>query len=46
MTNRTASMINEELQFADAQTDEEKEIAINDTLKVIKTMLGYIRKEL
>jgi flagellar motor switch protein FliG len=42
MTDRTASMINEELQFAGAQTDEEKEIAINNTLKIIKTILGYI----
>lgn len=42
MTERTASMINEELQFAGARTDEEKEIASNDTLKIIKTILGYI----
>jgi flagellar motor switch protein FliG len=42
MTDRTASMINEELQFTGAQTDEEKEITINDTLKIIKTILGYI----
>ena len=42
MTDRTASMINEELKFASAQTDEEKEIAINDTFKIIKTILEYI----
>ncbi len=42
MTDRNASMINEELQFAGVQIDEEKEIAINDTLKLIKTILGYI----
>ena len=42
MTDRTAAIIKEELQFVDTQTNEEKENAINDSLKIIKTILGYI----
>lgn len=42
MTNRTRSIVNEELQFAGSQTDEEKEFAIDNVLRMIKTLLGYI----
>ncbi len=41
MTSRTISIINEELQFVNKKTDEEKEIAINNILIIIKMILGY-----
>jgi len=42
MTNRTRSIVNEELQFAGSQTDEEKDLAVDNVLRMIKTLLGYI----
>jgi flagellar motor switch protein FliG len=42
MTNRTRSIVNEELQFAGSQTDGEKDLAIDNVLRMIKTLLGYI----
>jgi len=42
MTNRTRSIVNEELQYAGSQTDEEKDLAIDNVLRMIKTLLGYI----
>ena len=42
MTDRTAAIITEELQLENTQTNEEKEIAIDGSLIIIKTILGYI----
>ncbi len=42
MTNRTRSIVNEELQFAGSQTNGEKDLAIDNVLRMIKTLLGYI----
>ncbi len=42
MTDRTAAIINEELQLENTQTNEEREIAIDGSLMIIKTILGYI----
>ena len=42
MTDRTAAIINEELQLENTQTNEEREIAIDGSLIIIKTILGYI----
>ena len=42
MTDRTAAIINEELQLENTLTNEEREIAIDGSLIIIKTILGYI----
>ena len=42
MTKRTAAIINEELQLENTQTNEKREIVIVGSLKIIKTILGYI----
>ncbi len=42
MTKRTAAIINEELQLENTQTNDEREIVIDGSLIIIKTILGYI----